>query len=98
MAPFNHPPADTYHKGDLCLVGESVCAVAQDNSAGSDTALKDAYKLSNQQGSAQRMPEVEDAFKAYDTRKRHRTQKLVTKSRDAGKVHDLEEDGDGNCL
>jgi len=61
-------------------------------------ALEDAYKLSNLLGSAQKMPEVEEAFKAYDARKRHRTQKLVTESRDAGKVYDLEGDGVGNYL
>jgi len=95
---FDHPPADTYYKGDLCLLGESAHGSAQDNSAGVGMALEDAYKLSNLLGSAQKMPEVEEAFKAYDARKRHRTQKLVTESRDAGKVYDLEGDGVGIYL
>lgn len=56
-------------------------------------ALEDAYTLSNPLGSVQKMSKIEGVFKAYDAVRRHRTQKLVAESRDAGKAYDFGRDG-----
>ncbi len=95
---FDHPPADTYYKGNLCVLGDSAHASTSHSGAGAGMALEDAYMLSNLLGSVQKVSEAEKAFKAFDAVRRHRTQKLVTESKDAGEVYDLEGDGVGDDL
>ena len=50
-------------------------------------ALEDAYVLSNLLGAIHRAADIEAAFKAYDTVRRPRSQKLVTTSREAGTLY-----------
>ena len=88
--------------GDVCQSSNHRAAwldqLAPHNGAGAGMAPEDAYILSNLLGSVQKASEIEKAFKAYDFVRRHRTQKLVTSSRKAGKVYDFEGDGVGDDL
>ena len=59
-------------------------------------ALEDAYILSNLLGAIQQSSDIERAFKAYDSIRRPRSQKLVTTSREAGEVFDFEGVGTGD--
>lgn len=59
-------------------------------------ALEDAYILSNLLGLIQQSSDIERAFRAYDAVRRPRSQKLVTTSREAGKIYEFEGDGTGD--
>ena len=95
---FDHPPADTYYQGNLALLGDSAHASTPHQGAGAGMALEDAYILSNLLGSVQKVSEIETAFKAYDAVRRHRSQKLVTTSREAGQIYEFEGHGVGDDL
>ena len=95
---FDHPPADTYYKNNLAMLGDSAHASTPHQGAGAGMALEDAYVLSNLLGSVQKASEIENAFKAYDAVRRHRTQKLVTTSREAGEIYEFEGKGIGDDL
>ncbi len=44
------------------------------------------------------MDEIENAFRAYDAVRRHRSQKVVTTSRDAAKIYEFEDEMLGTDL
>jgi salicylate hydroxylase len=91
---FNHPPASTYYKGRVCLLGDAAHASTPHHGAGAGMAIEDAYILCNLLGEVNDTKDVEAAFKVYDTIRRPRSQKLVTASREAGQLYDLELEGD----
>ncbi|MCJ1253499.1 hypothetical protein MMC24_001311 [Lignoscripta atroalba] len=90
---FDYPPADTYYKGRICLLGDSAHASTPHQGAGAGMAMEDAFILSNLLGSVNSSADIEHAFKAFDTVRRPRTQNLVTTSRAAGQLYDFEHDG-----
>ena len=59
-------------------------------------ALEDAYILSNLLGSIDQSSDIERAFKAYDAVRRPRVEKMVTTSREAGKITAFEGEGTGD--
>ena len=93
---FEHTPASTYHKGgNVCLLGDCAHASSPHQGAGAGMAIEDAAVLSILLGNVrgQEPSELERAFRAYDTVRRPRTQKLVTTSRDAGMLYDFQKEG-----
>lgn len=90
---FDYPPAKTYFKSRTCLSGDAAHASTPHQGAGAGMAMEDAYVLSNLLGAVQRSSDIETAFRAYDAVRRPRTQKLVTTSRDAGELYELEKEG-----
>lgn len=50
---FDHPPARTYWKGRMCLLGDSAHASTPHQGAGAGMALEDAFVLSKLLGQAQ---------------------------------------------
>lgn len=88
---FDHPPAATYYQGRVCLLGDSAHASTPHNGAGAGMALEDAYVLSELLGHVRRVDEIERAFEAFDGARRERSQRLVTASREAGRLYDLED-------
>ncbi|KAI0437209.1 mannitol 1-phosphate dehydrogenase 2 [Xylaria telfairii] len=94
---FNHPPAPTYYgtQPRICLVGDAAHATTPHQGAGAGMCVEDCYILANLIGEASSVEDLDKAFKAYDEVRRERTQKLVTTSRDAGKLWDFELEG---CL
>ena len=63
-------------------------------------AIEDALIMSNLLGEVKdpHNGDIEAAFRAFDRVRRPRTQKLVTTSKDAGELWDLEARGVGNDL
>ena len=95
---FDYPPAKTYHKGRTCLMGDAAHASTPHQGAGAGMALEDAFVLSRLLGRLEKEDDLENAFYAFDAMRRPRTQKLVTTSRDAGEVYDLEGEGVGDNM
>jgi salicylate hydroxylase len=93
---FDHPPARTYWKGRICLLGDSAHASTPHQGAGAGMALEDAYVLTNLLGKVQKSSEIEKAFRAYDLIRRVRTQRLVTTSREAGLMYDFQGEAIGD--
>jgi salicylate hydroxylase len=94
---FDHPPAPTYCKGRLALLGDAAHATTPHQGAGAGQAIEDAFVLSNLLGKINSVDEIENAFNAYDEIRRPRTQKVVTTSRDVANVYEfLNEKLEGN--
>ena len=95
---FDDPPAPTYYKGKICVLGDSAHASTPHQGAGAGMALEDAFVLSSLLADANNSGDIPKAFKAYDYVRRPRTQKLVTTSRAAGEVYELEGEGTGDDM
>ncbi|TKA61886.1 hypothetical protein B0A49_11478 [Cryomyces minteri] len=93
---FDHPPAPTYTKGRICLLGDAAHASTPHQGSGAGMAIEDAYVLSSLLGEISKPEELESVFKAYDTSRRGRTQKLVNTSREAGQLYEFELPGVGD--
>ncbi|KAF2815185.1 mannitol 1-phosphate dehydrogenase 2 [Mytilinidion resinicola] len=95
---FNHPPASTYHKKRICILGDAAHASTPHQGAGAGMAIEDAYILANLVGDAVKagtgVAGLETAFEAYDLVRRPRTQNLVETSREASMLYDFELEGD----
>ncbi|ORY58084.1 salicylate hydroxylase-like protein [Pseudomassariella vexata] len=91
---FDHPPARTYCSGRVCLLGDAAHATSPHEGSGAGMVIEDAYILSSLIGGIGDAQDLDYAFKAYDEVRRPRMQKLVTTSRDAGMIYDLELYGD----
>ena len=95
---FDDPPAPTYYKGRIALLGDSAHASSPHQGAGAGMAVEDAFVLCSLLSDATSSKEIPNAFKAYDYVRRPRSQKLVTTSRDAGEVYELEGEGTGDDI
>ncbi|CAD6573689.1 MAG: hypothetical protein ASARMPREDX12_006203 [Alectoria sarmentosa] len=93
---FDYPPAKTYCKGRICLSGDAAHASTPHQGAGAGMALEDTYVMSNLLRAVQTSSGIEGAFRAFDAVRRPRTQKLVTTSREAGELYELEAEGVGD--
>lgn len=102
---FDHPPARTFYKGRLVLLGDAAHASTPHQGAGAGQAIEDALVLSellrtwldNSSSSSSGVP-VEKVIAAYDAVRRPRSQKVVTTSRLAGMMYDLEHPDCGSDL
>lgn len=72
-----------YFKGRTCLLGDSAHATTPHLGAGAGMAMEDAYMLSNLVASVGGVADIENAFTAYDSVRRPRTQKCIKKSFEA---------------
>lgn len=89
---FDHPPAPTYYKHRLAILGDAAHASTPHQGAGAGQAIEDAFVLSNLLGQVKSSKEIEEAFQAYDAVRRPRSQKVVKTSRDAAKVYEFEDE------
>lgn len=98
---FNDAPAHTFiHPSPLiCLLGDAAHASTPHQGAGAGMAVEDVYVLGEllagvfSEGSCGRH-ELEKAFRAYEAVRRPRVLRLVETSREAGRLWDLEVEGD----
>ena len=88
-AMLDMPPADSYYRSRICLMGDAAHASTPFHGAGAGMAMEDAYILSGLLGLVKDPSTLEAAFAAYDHVRRPRTQKLVTTSREAYDVYSL---------
>ncbi|KAF2237509.1 FAD/NAD(P)-binding domain-containing protein [Viridothelium virens] len=87
---FHHLPAPTYYKGRICLLGDAAHATTPHCGAGAGQAIEDAYVLSNILAKVTDVRDLETAFSVYDEVRRPRSQRLVSCSRETGKLYDFE--------
>lgn len=90
---FDYPPAHTYYRGRICIAGDAAHASTPHQGAGAGMALEDSYGLAALLAEIEDARELEEAFKAFDAIRRGRTQRLVTTSRECGRVFDCEGTG-----
>lgn len=95
---FDHPPAPTYYKGRLAILGDAAHASTPHQGAGAGQAIEDAFILSNLLGQVKTANEIEKAFHAYDAVRRPRSQKVVKTSRDAAAIYEFEDEELGTDL
>lgn len=95
---FDHPPAPTYYKGRLALLGDAAHASTPHQGAGAGQAIEDAFVLSNLLGQVNSVSDIEKAFQAYDAVRRPRSQKVVTTSRDACSIYEFADEELGRDL
>ncbi|KAF2155146.1 FAD/NAD(P)-binding domain-containing protein [Myriangium duriaei CBS 260.36] len=86
---FEMPPAPTYFKNRICLLGDAAHASTPHQGAGAGMAIEDALVMSNLLAGLS-TTEAPRAFKAFDTARRPRTQKLVTTSHDTGLLYEFQ--------
>jgi len=87
---FDDPPARTYYKGNVAVLGDAARASGPHQGSGAGMAIEDAYVLSTLMGHVEHVDQIEKAFKSYDAVRRERTQKLVTTTREASHIWELE--------
>ncbi|EKD19231.1 mannitol 1-phosphate dehydrogenase [Drepanopeziza brunnea f. sp. 'multigermtubi' MB_m1] len=95
---FDHPPAPTYFKGRLAILGDAAHASTPHQGAGAGQAIEDAFVMSNLLGQVKSVDEIEKAFYAYDAVRRPRSQKVVTTSREAAALYEFEDESMGTDL
>ncbi|KAM3065984.1 hypothetical protein ACMFMG_009795 [Clarireedia jacksonii] len=87
---FDHPPAPTYYKQRIVLLGDAAHASTPHQGAGAGQAIEDSFVLSNLLGDISDAQDLEKVFHAYDAVRRPRSQKVVTTSRDAAAIYEFE--------
>jgi salicylate hydroxylase len=95
---FEHLPAPTYYKGRLCLLGDAAHASTPHQGAGAGQAIEDAFILSSLLGQVTSAANITQAFKAYDVVRRPRSQHVVTTSKEAGCLYEMEDEEIGSDL
>jgi salicylate hydroxylase len=95
---FDHPPASTYYKGRFAILGDAAHASTPHQGAGAGQAIEDAYVLTHLLGQVDSVEDIEDAFRAYDTVRRPRSQKVVTTSREVASLYEFEDETVGTDL
>ncbi|KAF2648605.1 FAD/NAD(P)-binding domain-containing protein [Lophiostoma macrostomum CBS 122681] len=91
---FNHPPASTYYKGRVCLLGDAAHATTPHHGAGAGMCIEDALILSNLLKDVDGIRDIERAFGVYEEMRKPRTQRLVKESKEAGMLYEFELEGD----
>ncbi|KAH7008879.1 hypothetical protein EDB80DRAFT_574424 [Ilyonectria destructans] len=91
---FDHPPADTYNKGRICLLGDAAHASTPFQGAGAGMAVEDAYVLGRILQHVTLADDLPAAFEAFSKARMPRTQELVSTSREAGHIWHFEKEGD----
>ncbi|KIM99997.1 hypothetical protein OIDMADRAFT_125866 [Oidiodendron maius Zn] len=95
---FEHLPSPTYYKGRLCLLGDAAHASTPHQGAGAGQAIEDAFILSNLLGQVASVADITRSFKAYDSVRRSRSQRVVTTSKEAGCLYEMEDEEVGSDL
>ncbi|KAH6952459.1 hypothetical protein BKA56DRAFT_564402 [Ilyonectria sp. MPI-CAGE-AT-0026] len=91
---FDLLPAEAYHKGRVCLLGDASHASTPFQGAGAGMAVEDAYVLGCILRHVKQAADLPSAFEAFSKARLERTQKLVTTSREAGHLWHFEMEGD----
>lgn len=91
---FYHPPASTFHKGRICLLGDSAHATTPHHGAGAGMCIEDALVLGELIKETNSVDDLMRAFAVFDKVRRPRTQRNVKESKEAGELYDFELLGD----
>jgi salicylate hydroxylase len=91
---FMHPPASTFFRGRVCLLGDAAHATTPHHGAGAGMCIEDGLILSRLLQEANSVDDLARVFKAYDEVRRPRGLENVVKSKEAGMLYDFELEGD----
>ncbi|KAK3389693.1 salicylate hydroxylase [Podospora didyma] len=83
---WEHKSTPTYANGRVCIVGDAAHATSPWQGAGAGQAFEDAVVLGTLLGKITRPQDIGAAFKAFDTVRRPRCQRIIDSSRDTGEV------------
>lgn len=91
---FDHPPIESYTRGNLCLMGDAAHASTPFQGAGAGMAIEDAYVMGKVLKEVKIARHLKAAFQTFDSLRRERTQKQVATSRESGHIWHFELEGD----
>lgn len=91
-------PAATYTAGRVAMMGDAAHATTPFQGQGAGQAIEDALVLETVLGRVSDARELPRALAAYDQVRRARSQRVVTTSREAGRLFGMEEVGVGGDL
>ena len=90
------PPAPTYYKKSVSMLGDAAHAATPFQGQGAGQAIEDALVLETLLGKVKDKSQISNAFSAYDQVRRPRSQKIVTTSREAGDLMGMRKEGVGD--
>ena len=94
----DHPPAPTYTKGRVVMMGDAAHATTPYQGQGASQAIEDALVLATVLAEASDPRMIPNAYLAFDQVRRVRTQRVVSTSRDAGQLASMKAEGVGSDL
>ena len=80
---WDHPPAPSYYKGHVAMMGDAAHATTPYQAQGAGQAIEDACVLQVLLGRVHNKKELPNVLAAYDEVRRPRSQRNVTTSREA---------------
>ena len=95
---WDHKPAPTYTKDRIAIMGDAAHATTPYQGQGAGQAIEDALVLGTVLAQVMDRDMIEHAFLAYDQVRRVRTQRVVTTSRDSGRLVSMRAEGVGGDL
>jgi salicylate hydroxylase len=87
---YYHPPANTFSKERICLLGDAAHATTPHQGAGAGMCMEDVLILSSLLREVEDVRDIEKAFSVFDQVRRERTLKNVQTSKEAGMLYDFE--------
>ena len=97
-AMWDHPPAPTYTKGRIAMMGDAAHATTPYQGQGAAQAIEDALVLATLLAEVSDPKLIQNAFLAFDQVRRVRTQRVVSTSRDSGQLVGMRAEGVGNDI
>lgn len=91
-------PAATYTVGHVAMMGDAAHATTPFQGQGAGQAIEDALVLETLLGRVHDPKHIPYAFEAYDQVRKARSQRVVTTSREAGKLFGMMTEGVGSDL
>ena len=83
---WDHPPAPTYYKDHVAMMGDAAHASTPFQGQGAGQAIEDACVLQALLGRVHNKKNLPNVLAAYDQVRRPRSQRNVTTSREAGEI------------
>ncbi|KAI0135360.1 FAD/NAD(P)-binding domain-containing protein [Daldinia grandis] len=83
---WEHPPADTYVSGPICVMGDAAHATTPWQGSGGGMSIEDSLVLSTLLGRSKTPSDAVAGLKVYDQVRRPRTQQIVESSRVTGMI------------
>lgn len=94
-AGFDLPtPLPPFWRGRIALAGDAAHCTTPHIGAGVSMALEDAFVLARLMSGVNNSQDIEVAFKAFDSCRRPRTEKLIVESRAAASIYQFRSTGD----
>ncbi|KAI0113422.1 salicylate hydroxylase [Daldinia grandis] len=83
---WEHRETPTYSNGRVCIIGDAAHATSSFHGFGAGTSIEDAMVLKALFHNISSPDEIEAAFKAFDSVRRARSQRVVNSSREIGDI------------